>query len=179
MNYVALLRGINVGKTKRVEMKTLKHLFENVGCSDVSTYINSGNVFFNSENSIADIKKEIEHALMNESGEEIKVLIKTKDEIIRIANSIPVEWVNDTEQKTDVAYLFSEANRKEIINELPVKLEYIELLYVDGALIWNINRKNYNKSQLNKIISHSIYQQMTVRNVNTARYLASKYPMPS
>lgn len=179
MNYVALLRGINVGKTKRVDMKTLKHLFENIGCVNVSTYINSGNVFFETNNNLAKVRQDIEHALMNESGEEIKVLIKTKEEIIQIANSIPADWVNDTEQRTDVAYLFSEANRKEIINELPVKLEYIELKYVDGALIWNIDRKNLNKSQINRIISHAIYQQMTVRNANTARYLASRYLMPS
>ena len=45
-------------------------------------------------------------------------------------------------------------------------------MYVKGAIIWNVTRDNYNKSQLNKIISHKIYKEFTVRNVNTARYLA-------
>jgi uncharacterized protein (DUF1697 family) len=45
-------------------------------------------------------------------------------------------------------------------------------MYVNGAIIWNVQRENYNKSQLNKIISHKIYKDMTVRNVNTARHLA-------
>jgi uncharacterized protein (DUF1697 family) len=48
MKYIALLRGINVGGNHKVEMKNLKALFESLGFSDVSTYINSGNVIFES-----------------------------------------------------------------------------------------------------------------------------------
>ena len=48
MKYVALLRGINVGKGARVPMKTLKALLEGLGLSDVVTYLNSGNVVFES-----------------------------------------------------------------------------------------------------------------------------------
>ena len=92
--------------------------------------------------------------------------------MINIAQSIPIEWTNDTNQKTDVAYLFEEIDNKEIINELPIKKEYLNLMYVKGAIIWNVTRDNYNKSHLNKIISHKIYKELTVRNVNTARYLA-------
>jgi len=44
-------------------------------------------------------------------------------------------------------------------------------LCVNGALIWNVDQKNYNKSRFNKAISHKIYQLITVRNVNTARFL--------
>jgi uncharacterized protein (DUF1697 family) len=47
MKYIALLRGINVGGNNRVEMNELKALFESFGCTDVSTYINSGNDFLN------------------------------------------------------------------------------------------------------------------------------------
>ena len=48
MKYVALLRGINVGKGARVPMKTLKALLEGLGLSDVATYLNSGNAVFGS-----------------------------------------------------------------------------------------------------------------------------------
>ena len=102
----------------------------------------------------------------------MKVLIKTKEEIINIKNHIPDEWLNNNEQKTDVAYLFEEINNKEIIDKLPVKKEFLKIIYVDGALIINIRREDYNKSQINKIISHVLYQGMTFRNVNTARKLA-------
>jgi uncharacterized protein (DUF1697 family) len=51
MKYIALLRGINVGGGHRVEMKKLKVIFEECGGFNVSTYINSGNVIFESKKS--------------------------------------------------------------------------------------------------------------------------------
>jgi uncharacterized protein (DUF1697 family) len=47
MTYVALLRGINVGGNNKVEMKKLKTTFETLGFTSVVTYINSGNIIFN------------------------------------------------------------------------------------------------------------------------------------
>ena len=172
MKYIALLRGINVGNSIKINMKELKEYFEILGCMNFSTYINSGNVLFESIETKKSLKNKIEEILLNKKEQEIKVLIKTKKEMIDIAQPIPIEWTNDTNQKTDVAYLFEEIDNKEIINELPIKKEYLNLMYVKGAIIWNVTRDNYNKSQLNKIISHKIYKELTVRNVNTARYLA-------
>ena len=48
MKYVALLRGINVGGNNRVPMAELKLCFEKMGFNNVVTYINSGNVIFES-----------------------------------------------------------------------------------------------------------------------------------
>jgi uncharacterized protein (DUF1697 family) len=172
MEYVALLRGINVGKTKRINMKSLKNLFENIGYTQVSTYINSGNVFFKSSKSKQAVLIEIMNGLLSFQNEEIKILVKSIKEIKKIADAIPREWKNNAEQRTDVAYLFKSIDRKQLINDLPVKRAYIDILYIPGALIWNVKRKNYNKSQLSKLISYDIYQQMTIRNANTARYLA-------
>ncbi len=89
-----------------------------------------------------------------------------------IVNAIPAAWQNDSEQRTDVAFLFPEIDTEKILSDLPVKLDFINLRYVPGAVIWNLDRKNLYKSHLSKIISHPHYQLMTVRNVNTARYLA-------
>lgn len=174
MKYIALLRGINVGGNNKVEMKRLKALFEFLGCTSVSTYISSGNVFFESIDTREDLQKKAETGLKNEFGFNIPLLIKTKQEIQKIADAIPETWRNDSEQKTDVAYLFNEIDSKEILNILPVKKEFINTKYVKGAIIWNVNRKDLNKSRLAKIVSHKLYKSMTVRNVNTARYLAEK-----
>lgn len=173
MKFVALLRGINVGTSVRINMKELKEIFERKGLTAVSTYINSGNILFQSEKNRDDLRKQIELFLLEEYKQKIKTLVIDEETIVRIANAIPADWTNDDNQKTDVAYLFEEVNNEGIMELLPVKKEYLQLVYVDGALIWNVDRINYNKSQLNKIISNKIYKEMTVRNVNTARYLAS------
>jgi len=174
MKYIALLRGINVGKSVKVDMKELKCLFEEIGCAEVSTYINSGNVFFESAEPGRTIRGSIEKKLAEKTGAEIRVLIKTKTEMAAIADGIPADWENDADQKTDVAYLFESIDDEKTLDELPVKKEHVRLRYVPGAIIWNVRREDYNKSRLNKIISHKAYKDMTVRNVNTARYLASE-----
>ena len=172
MDYIALLRGINVGNSIKINMKELKVLFEQCGFSNVSTYINSGNVIFKSNDKKNSITENIEKVLQIMTGNEVNVLVKTKSEMVKIANTIPSDWQNNNVQKTDVAYLFESIDNENIINELPIKKEYIQVIYVKGALIWNVQREDYNKSHLNKIISHKVYKDMTIRNVNTARYLA-------
>lgn len=173
MEYVALLRGINVGTSVKVRMADLKVLFEQAGCSAVSTYINSGNVCFAAAADRAELAAAMELKLRQHSGVDIRVLVKTKAEICRIAAAIPAGWLNDSRQKTDVAYLFDTVDQAGLLETLPVKREFVQLLQVEGALIWNVQRDMYHKSQLNKLASHRLYQEMTVRNVNTARYLAS------
>lgn len=169
---VALLRGINVGNQRRVEMKRLKNLLESLGFANVSTYINSGNALFGSDESLPYLQELIETRLGEEFGFEIPTLIKTKDEIKAIADAIPQEWQNNDEQRSDVAFLFAQIDDEKILDELPINREFVDIRYAKGAVFWNIERKNYNKSHLNKLIKHQAYQLMTIRNVNTARVLA-------
>ena len=171
-NYVALLRGINVGGKRKVEMKRLKKLFENMSCANVTTYLNSGNVLFESNTKQETLQKEIPKKLKKEFGFAIPTLIKTEKEIKEIAKAIPKTWKYDSEQYTQIAYLFPEVDSKNIIDEFPVQKEFIKMKYTKGAVIWNIKRENYNKSHLNYIFALKLYQYMTVRNVHTARSLA-------
>ena len=174
MKYIALLRGINVGGHHMVEMKRLKALMESMGYCNVRTYLNSGNVLFETNDDRRQIQEAVPKALEVEFGFEIATLIKSEEDMKRIASVIPLAWENNQEQKTDVAYLFPEVDYEGFIDEMPVKREFADLLYVPGAVVWHIFRDNYNKSQINKIIGQKMYQQMTVRNVNTARYLAGQ-----
>jgi len=173
MKYIALIRGINVGSSVKINMKDLKADCESLGLQKVSTYINSGNVIFESDDTKEQVNQKIEDYLRDTVGQGIKVIVKTKEEIKKIASAIPTEWTNDDLQKTDVLYLSNEIDNEEMINELPIKKEYVNIKYVKGAIIVNVLRVDYNKSQVNKIIAHKKYKEMTVRNVNTTRYLAS------
>lgn len=171
MKYTALLRGINVGGNRKVEMKKLKSLFESLGCTNVSTYINSGNVIFESKIKKDELRKIIEKGLNIAFGFDIPTLVKTHEEMIKIVGAIPEKWKNDTEKQTNVAYLFPDVDTPKAIHDLPVDRDFIDIRYTRGAIFWNIDRKNYDKSRLNKFISHPLYRSMTVRNINTARYL--------
>jgi uncharacterized protein (DUF1697 family) len=173
LEYVALLRGINVGKGARVPMKTLKALFEGLGLSEVVTYLNSWNVVFDSALGASDLTPLIEDELERTVGERIPVLVKTSAEMIEIAESIPSEWGSNDGEQTYVAYLFSDVAKPSLVSELPVKRQFMSIFYTHGAIVWNIKRENYNRSQITKIVGHSAYARMTTRNVNTARKLAA------
>jgi uncharacterized protein (DUF1697 family) len=169
MKYVALLRGINVGGNHTVKMDKLKKLFESADCSNVSTYINSGNVLFETKLKKREICERLETIFKENFDFDIPTLVKTTREMSAISKSIPSEWKNDNVEKSDIAYLFPEIDNAKILDELPVKKQFVDIRYVKGAVFWNVKRKNYNKSNLNKIISSKCYKYMTVRNINTAR----------
>ena len=173
MKYVALLRGINVGKGARVPMKTLKALLEGLGLRDVVTYLNSGNAVFSSSLSALDLTPVLEEELERAFGKMIPTLVKTSAEVIAIANSIPSEWGNGEGEQTYVAYLFSDVDKPGLVSELPVKTEFLTIFYTPGAIVWNIKRENYNRSHITRIAGHGSYARMTTRNVNTARKLAA------
>ncbi len=173
MKYAVLLRGINVGSSSpRVVMKDLRERLEQEGFSEVSTYINSGNILLDSSLSREEAAENIRRILYDLSGAEIPLLIKTVDDMRAIAGALPESWQNDKEQKSDVAYLFPEIDSEDTIEELPLILDYLDIRYVPGAIIWNVSRENQNKSRLSKLAGHKLYKLMTIRNVNTARFLA-------
>jgi uncharacterized protein (DUF1697 family) len=174
MNYVAFLRGINVGKKNWISMELLKGKFEENGYANVQTYINSGNVIFESNESKKVIKEKIEHMLYEYFSEKVPTLILKKTELNKINEVIPQTWMNDKLHRTDVALLFPEIDKEEIVNELPFIMKYVKVIYTKGALIWNIKREDVIKSRIVKIIGHPIYPFITIRNINTFRYLVGK-----
>jgi len=80
--YVALLRGINVGGHKRIKMDQLRKSFEGLGFEQVKTYIQSGNVVFNTAKlSPAGLSKRIEESILRDFGHSVSVLSRTLDEM--------------------------------------------------------------------------------------------------
>lgn len=173
MRYVALLRGVNVGAGARVPMKSLKALFEDLGFDDVATYLNSGNVAFDSRLQGPALTPMIEDALERTFGQHIPLLVKTSTQLAAIADSVPPEWGSDEGQQTYVAYLFADADRPGLVDELPIKREFMSIFYTPGAIVWNIKRADYNRSHITRIAGHPSYGSMTTRNITTARRLAS------
>jgi uncharacterized protein (DUF1697 family) len=172
MTYVALLRGINVGGNNKVEMKTLKKLFEDLGFKDVVTYINSGNVVFSAGKlSPAQILKKINEAFQKHFKFEIKTIVKSQKEVVAICKKIPKTWVNDEVHRTDVMFLWKEVDTAKSLKELPQNPEVDDLVYTKGAIIWHMEKKNHKKSKVPKYIGSYIYKNMTARNANTTRKL--------
>ena len=168
--YIALLRGINVGGANKVPMAALKETFEALGFEDVQTFIASGNVIFSA--AIKDrqaLTHKIEAAIKKEFGAPIKVLVKSQEELHAIVQKIPSAWVNDEKTKCDVIFLWDEINTRSILKELPFNPEIEDIKYVEGAVLWRIDRAKAAKSRMFKLVGTPLYRNMTVRNPNTVR----------
>jgi len=90
--YLILLRGINVGGKNKVSMTGLKKCLEELGFSNVSTYIASGNAILESDKHPDEIKAQIEQALpkiFKLDSELIKVLVLSDDQLQAVINKKP------------------------------------------------------------------------------------------
>jgi uncharacterized protein (DUF1697 family) len=174
MIYVALLRGINVGGNHKVEMIRLKRLFEGLGFENVITYINSGNVVFESsgENE-SEFSGKIEVAILGEFGFEVDVVVINSKKFMGTAHALPSSWQNDSDMKCDVMFLWKSIDSQKVLDELIIKPGIDEVKYVSGAILWRVDKENVTKSGIMKLVGTKLYKQMTVRNCNTVRKLAS------
>ena len=89
--YVAMLRGINVGRGKVVKMERLRASLESLGFSGVRTYVQSGNVAFESERKpAAELSKKIEAKILRDFGFAVPVILKTSKEIEQVVSDNPL-----------------------------------------------------------------------------------------
>lgn len=171
MIYVALLRGINVGGNSKVEMQKLKTTFETLGSRNVTTYINSGNVVFSDARTAEELIPLIEEAIAKDFGLEIRIVLRDLISIRKVCQKVPTDWTNDEKQKTDVLFLWEEIDNSDIIKKIVINPAIENVLYVKGALVWNIGRENVTKGGGVKLIKTGFYRHMTARNINTVRKL--------
>ncbi|MDF2636607.1 MAG: cytoplasmic protein, partial [Pelosinus sp.] len=87
--YIALLRGINVGGKNMIKMADLKHMFEALGLCRVETYIQSGNIIFESEENEETLRVMIENAITKLNGSSIAVILRTATELEQIIQDCP------------------------------------------------------------------------------------------
>ena len=171
MIYVALLRGINVGGNYKVDMKKLKTTFELLGFKNIVTYINSGNIIFeellNGQGAIAN---KIEKAIKHDFQLEIKVLLRNIENIEAIYRELPASWIKNEMMRTDVMFLWDEFDSPQIMEQMQIN-PVDNVKYVPGAVLWNVEGKNYSKSGMLKLMGTKLYKNMTIRNVNTFRKL--------
>jgi len=174
MRYAVLLRGINVGGKNKVPMAQLKRVLENAGLTDVVTYINSGNVAVSSNlSNERALQSYIEPLLKTEFGFPVKALVKSRENYLKIVNSIPQNFTNDTDMKCDVMFLWHNYTAAEAVAKLPAKEAIDTIIATHGAIIWAVDRTNVTRSGMIKLVGTDLYAHMTIRNCNTARKLAA------
>jgi uncharacterized protein (DUF1697 family) len=112
---VALLRGINVGRAKRVAMADLRALVESLGYTDVQTLLNSGNVVFTAPGvKPGDAAARIEEALPKRTGVSSRITVLTAEELAAVVDENPLLDVAHDPTRLFVAVLASKADRRKL-----------------------------------------------------------------
>jgi uncharacterized protein (DUF1697 family) len=163
--YVAFLRGINVAGQKRIRMEELKVLFEVYSFDEVETYIQSGNVAFDTDEVDTEkIRASVEHMLKESYQYEIITLIRSQDELELIIDANPFEEREDDDDvKLYVNFLSEQPDQSKValLKELLKANERMELV---GREIY-LQTPAYGDTKLsNGIIEKKLGVSATARN---------------
>lgn len=170
--YVALLRGINVGGNNIIRMTDLKACFESLGLKDVRTYIQSGNVLFRATGSAQSLTKRIENALSKSFGYEPRVVVRSQKQMKEIVANAPKGFGSDqSTYRYDVLFLKDPLTAAKAMKSVSMKEGVDEAYAGKGVLYFSRLDSKATQSRLNRIASMPVYQNMTIRNWNTTTKL--------
>ena len=167
-------RAVNVGK-RQVSKDQLRHPFETLGCTDVSTYIASGNVIFTTDRTDLDALGIEAEALFAETmGFESEIFIRSAAELSAIGEQLPFGPVASG-HTLHVGFLAA-APSTEIAADVTALSNQVEDLVVIGhQLYWRI-QGNFMTSQLKpNATTKALQQPSTIRNMNTIHKMVAKF----
>jgi len=177
--YIALLRGVNISGKNKVSMPLLKLAFEEIGFVNVSTYINSGNILFstneNDRTKLIDLCQSIisEKFLLN-----IPVTIVSLNELSDILENTPKWWdINsDKEIINQVIFLIPPTTIEEVYKAVgEEKPEYEKVQHYKNVIFWSAPRATLSKTRWYKIASSSVNKKVTIRNARTIKKILTLY----
>ncbi len=164
MRYVALLRAVNVGGTGKLLMKDLVAVCERMKFGNVRTYVQSGNVLFDSELGEGDVRDALEKALESKMGKKVAVMVRTEKELRGIVEANP--FAEYPPAKVAVAFLQTRVNKDAVTS----------LRGADGEQVQPGKRELYiyfpNGMGQSKLRFPASMGEATSRNINTVRKLA-------
>lgn len=173
MKFVALLRGVNVGGNNKIAMSDLKACFEKTGFNNVVTYINSGNVIFESTQTDAARLVEIcESAIKKQFGFHVICSVVSANELLEALKHAP-KWWNNGDAKQNAIFVIAPNKAEEIMAEVgTTKPEYESVAAYHPIIFWSAPIKTFGRTRYSKIVGTKAYQSITIRNANTTVKLA-------
>ncbi|HEY0891044.1 MAG TPA: DUF1697 domain-containing protein [Nocardioides sp.] len=170
--FLALLRGINVGGKNIVKMTDLAACFGEAGYADVRTYIQSGNVLFSAEHVGGPaLEQELEQTLVDRFGLPLRVVVRSHAELAATVAAAPADF-GGPDHRCDVLFLKHPVTADEALASFPTLAEGVDEVWpAPGAVLFRRLTAQATRSRLTKVIGTPIYQQMTIRNWNTTTKL--------
>lgn len=170
--FVALLRGINVGGHNRLPMTTLKQILEKMDCREVQTYIQSGNVVFDSERQAGSLSRQIAAAIKDSCGFEPQVLVLERADFEQAAKDNPFP-VKEPDAKTLHLGFLETTPDKPDLEGLKLLASSSERFRLIGKVFYLHAPDGIGRSKLAAKSEKLIGVAMTDRNWNTVGKIMS------
>ncbi len=175
MEYVALLRGINVGGNNKVVMSELREQVAAGGFGHVRTYINSGNLLFEAEAPREDVAQRVEDLLVSRYDFPIRVALLTAQDYLAQLDELPDWWHGEVARRDALFYTrgLDRAHVRERIEAMELGDEAV--YFGEHAVFWGkFDEKSFLKTAYHKrLLREDFYRQVTIRSGSTVEKIAS------
>ena len=175
MEYVALLRGINVGGNNKVVMSELRAQIAAAGFGHVRTYINSGNLLFEAEASREDVAQRVEDLLASRYDFPIRLALLTGQDYLAQLDELPDWWHGEVARRD--ALFYTRGLDRDLVRE---RIEAMELgdeavHFGEHAVFWGkFDEKSFLKTAYHKrLLREDFYRQVTIRSGSTVEKIAA------
>jgi uncharacterized protein (DUF1697 family) len=168
--YLLLLRGINVGGRNKVPMAELRQLLGDLGYSNVSTYIASGNVLLRSDRPEAEIKERIEAALpraLRLDSEIVGVLVLSHAQLQAVIDRKPDGFGEQPGMYHSDAIFLMGIDTATAMRAFDPREGVDRVWPGDGVIYSQRLSAERTKSRLNRIMTSPSYKSMTIRSWQT------------
>jgi len=174
--FIAFLRAINVGG-HNVKMDALRSLFEELGFTNVETFIASGNVIFDSKSkNTKALEKKIENHLKESLGYEVATFIRTPDEVAAVAGCKPFsDSALQSAGALNVAFLSDPLNEDAAKALMKFKTDIDDFHENGREVYWLCRVKQSESTFSNALFEKTLKVKATFRGINTVTKLAAKY----
>jgi len=170
--YIALLRGINVGGHRKVPMAELRDLLTMIGFSNVKTYIQSGNVIFQTkEIALMQLENGIRKSIETHFGFDVSVMVRTRKQLQKIFDNCPF-----SEDKKINSYfaILSHSPDKDLVQEAYEKTYENEEYEITNDCLYFYSNRGYGNSKFSlNYFEKKLNINATARNYKTMLKLLS------
>jgi uncharacterized protein (DUF1697 family) len=167
--FISMLRGINVSGQKKMRMPELKSLYESLGFAHVRTYVQSGNVIFDStEEDFVNLAELIETQIVQFFGYAVSVFIRGMDDFQRIIDSNPfLHERNEDPASLHVTFLYR-APSESVLSQLVIRTNEADEFILGDKEIYIFCPNGYGRTKFsNNYFERKLNLPATTRNWNS------------
>jgi uncharacterized protein (DUF1697 family) len=173
--YLALLRGINVGGNNIIKMVDLKRWFEDQGFENVATFIQSGNVLFDSsEKRPATLADRIESGLLARFAYAARIVLRSHEQMSAALASAPSGFGTEPDlYRYDALFVRAPVSVSDVLPHLKPRDGVDTVAAGPGVCYFSRLISRASQSYLSKIVTSPVYKDLTIRNWATTSKLAA------